>query len=132
MFSLAGVPPFLGFFAKFGVLSAAVQAGMSWLAVAGVIASVIGAFYYLRIVYYMFFGAESEGVESRMSPVQYLALIVPAAVLLLGAVTMWGVDEAAATAAQSLVGPEASAADAGVEGAGPVVSGEGPAETAGE
>ncbi|MCF3972420.1 NADH-quinone oxidoreductase subunit NuoN [Paracoccus salsus] len=129
MFSLAGVPPFLGFFAKFGVLSAAVQAGMSWLAVAGVVASVIGAFYYLRIVYYMFFGAESDGVESRMGLAQYLALVVPAAALLLGAVTMLGIDDAAATAAQSLVGPEATLSDAGVEGAGPEVSGVAPAET---
>lgn len=104
MFSLAGVPPFLGFFAKYGVLSAAVQADMAWLAVAGVIASVIGAFYYLRIVYYMFFGAETDGVESRMSAVQYVALIVPAAMLLIGAVSMWGIDGAAATAAESLVG----------------------------
>ena len=125
MFSLAGVPPFLGFFAKFGVLSAAVDAGMGWLAVLGVVASVIGAFYYLRIVYYMFFGADSEGVESRMGLVQFLALVVPAAALLLGAVTMMGIDDAAATAAQSLVG-EAVATGAG--DAGPVVSGEGPAD----
>lgn len=104
MFSLAGVPPFLGFFAKYGVLTAAVDANMAWLAVLGVIASVIGAFYYLRIVYYMFFGAESEGVESRMGLVQYLALVIPAAMLLIGAVSMWGVDNAAAKAAESLVG----------------------------
>ena len=77
---------------------------MSWLAVLGVIASVIGAFYYLRIVYYMFFGAENEGMESRMSAVQYLAIVVPAALLLIGAVSMWGVDTAAARAAESLVG----------------------------
>ncbi|WP_265500948.1 NADH-quinone oxidoreductase subunit NuoN [Paracoccus beibuensis] len=105
MFSLAGVPPFLGFFAKYGVLTAAVDAGMSWLAVLGVIASVIGAFYYLRIVYYMFFGEEAEPVVSRMGAVQYAALMVPAAALLLGAVTMVGVDDAAATAALSLVEP---------------------------
>lgn len=107
MFSLAGVPPFLGFFAKLGVLSAAVDAGMAWLAVMGVVASVIGAFYYLRIVYYMYFGAENEGITSRMGMVQYLALIVPASVLLLGAATMLGTDRAAATAALSLVSPEA-------------------------
>lgn len=116
MFSLAGVPPLLGFFAKLGVLSAAVQAGMTWLAVAGVIASVIGAFYYLRIVYYMYFGAETEGVISRMSPIQFLALIIPAAMLLLGAVTMLGVDDAAATAARSLVGLAEAAAPAGTGG----------------
>ncbi|RJL14507.1 NADH-quinone oxidoreductase subunit NuoN [Paracoccus siganidrum] len=115
MFSLAGVPPFLGFFAKYGVLSAAVEAGMAWLAVLGVIASVIGAFYYLRIVYYMYFGADSEGVDSRMGPVQLVALLVPAAVLLLGAISMMGVEEAAATAAQSLVPGEAAAAGAPAE-----------------
>ena len=105
MFSLAGVPPMLGFFAKFGVLNAAVDAGMGWLAVAGVLASVIGAFYYLRIVFYMYFGAEGEGVTSRMGPVQYLGLMVPAAAMLIGAITMFGVDAAAGRAAETLVGP---------------------------
>lgn len=105
MFSLAGVPPTLGFFAKFGVLNAAVDAGLGWLAVAGVIASVIGAFYYLRIVYYMYFGAEGQGVTSRMGAVQYLALMVPAAAMVLGAVSMFGVDAAAGRAAETLVAP---------------------------
>lgn len=102
LFSLAGVPPTLGFFAKFGVLSAAVDAWMGWLAVAGVIASVIGAFYYLRIVYYMYFGDEGARVDSRMGPVQYLALLIPAIAMVLGTVSMMGVDKAAATAAGAL------------------------------
>ncbi|RJE85271.1 NADH-quinone oxidoreductase subunit NuoN [Paracoccus onubensis] len=120
MFSLAGVPPFLGFFAKLGVLSAAVDSGMAWLAVMGVVASVIGAFYYLRIVYYMYFGAEGDAIASRMGLMQYLALIVPAAVLLLGAASMMGADQAAATAAHSLVAPESAAAGAdAVEGQSP-------------
>ncbi|HWL58046.1 MAG TPA: NADH-quinone oxidoreductase subunit NuoN [Paracoccus sp. (in: a-proteobacteria)] len=105
MFSLAGVPPTLGFFAKFGVLNAAVDAGMGWLAVLGVIASVIGAFYYLRIVYYMYFGTENDGVTSRMGPVQYLALMIPAAAMLFGAINMLGVDAAAGRAAETLVAP---------------------------
>ncbi|RJL06289.1 NADH-quinone oxidoreductase subunit NuoN [Paracoccus aestuarii] len=107
MFSLAGVPPLVGFWAKYGVLTAAVDGGMAWLAVAGVIASVIGAFYYLRIVYYMYFGAETEGMTSRMGGVQYAALIVPAFALLLGSITLLGMDDAAAVAAQSLVTPVA-------------------------
>ncbi|MFV0302079.1 MAG: NADH-quinone oxidoreductase subunit N, partial [Paracoccus sp. (in: a-proteobacteria)] len=110
MFSLAGVPPLLGFFAKYAVLNAAVQANMGWLAVAGVIASVIGAFYYLRIVYYMYFGAESEGIESPMGLVQSLTLVVSAGMLLLGAATMFGVDDAAAQAARRLIEPEAATA----------------------
>ena len=109
MFSLAGVPPTLGFFAKFGVLTAAVDAGMGWLAVLGVIASVIGAFYYLRIVYYMYFGAETEGMTSRMGAVQYLALMLPALAMLVGAISMFGVDAAAGRAAETLVGPVAAA-----------------------
>ena len=59
----------LGFFGKFMVLQAAFDAGLAWLAILGVVASVIGAFYYLRLVYYMYFGEEVEGVETNRSPV---------------------------------------------------------------
>lgn len=55
MFSLAGVPPTLGFYAKFTVLQAALQAGFVWLVVFAVIMTAIGAFYYLRIVKLMYF-----------------------------------------------------------------------------
>ena len=60
MASLAGVPPFLGFWAKLEVLRAAVDAGMVWLAVVGVVCAVIGAFYYLRVIKVMFFD-EAQG-----------------------------------------------------------------------
>ena len=104
LFSLAGVPPMLGFFGKFYVLRAAVDADMTWLALAGAVASVIGAFYYLRIVYYMYFGSEGDGVESRMAPVQWLMLVAVAAVMLLGVINLFGIEPAAAVAAQALVG----------------------------
>jgi NADH-quinone oxidoreductase subunit N len=55
MFSLAGVPPTAGFYAKFAVISAAVNAGQIWLAVVAVLLSLIGAFYYLRVVKLMYF-----------------------------------------------------------------------------
>ena len=55
MFSLAGIPPLMGFYAKLSVLSAVVAAGQIWLAVAAVLFSLIGAFYYLRIVKVMYF-----------------------------------------------------------------------------
>lgn len=103
LFSLAGVPPMLGFFAKFSVLMAAVGAGMTWLAVLGVIASVIGAFYYIRIVYYMYFGAEGEGVEMRMSAVQWAVLMGAALVMVAGVVNLMGVEGPAALAAEALV-----------------------------
>jgi NADH-quinone oxidoreductase subunit N len=55
MFSLAGVPPTVGFYAKLAVLGAVVHAGHVWLAVFAVLASVVGAYYYLRVVKVMFF-----------------------------------------------------------------------------
>jgi NADH-quinone oxidoreductase subunit N len=55
MFSMAGVPPTVGFYAKFSVLNSVIQAGHIWLAVTAVLFSLIGAFYYLRIVKLMYF-----------------------------------------------------------------------------
>ncbi len=55
MASLAGVPPFLGFWAKLVVLGAALDAGLVWLAILGVVCAVIGAFYYLRVIKVMYF-----------------------------------------------------------------------------
>lgn len=55
MASLAGIPPFLGFWTKLAVLGAAVDGGMLWLALLGVICAVIGAFYYLRVIKVMYF-----------------------------------------------------------------------------
>ena len=55
MASLAGIPPFLGFWSKLAVLGAAVQGGMLWLALLGVVCAVIGAFYYLRVIKVMYF-----------------------------------------------------------------------------
>ena len=97
LFSLAGVPPMLGFFAKYGVLLAAVNADMVLLAVAGAVASVIGAFYYLRIVYFMYFGAETDG------PAQWVLLMASAIVMVAGVVNLLGIEGAAALAAEVLV-----------------------------
>ena len=55
MASLAGVPPFLGFWSKLVVLRAAVEGGMLWLAIVGIVCAVIGAFYYLRVIKAMYF-----------------------------------------------------------------------------
>ena len=55
MASLAGVPPFLGFWAKLVVLRAAIEGDMFWLAIVGIVAAVIGAFYYLRVIKAMYF-----------------------------------------------------------------------------
>ncbi|MCB2111307.1 MAG: NADH-quinone oxidoreductase subunit NuoN [Defluviimonas sp.] len=103
LFSLAGVPPMLGFFAKYGVLAAAVDAGLVWLAVGGAVASVISAYYYLRIVYYMYFGAETNAIQTRMVPAQWLLLMASAAIMVVGVVNLLGIEGAAAAAASVLV-----------------------------
>jgi NADH-quinone oxidoreductase subunit N len=103
LFSLAGVPPMLGFFGKFYVLQAAVDAGMAWLAVAGAVASVIGLYYYLRIVFYMYFGKDGEGIDARMGGAQWAALMGSALIMVLGIVNLFGVESVALNAAQALV-----------------------------
>lgn len=103
LFSLAGVPPMVGFFGKLYVLQAAVDAGMTWLAIAGVVASVIGAFYYLRIVFYMYFGTGGEGIDGRIGAVQWVALMGSAVVMVAGVVNLFGVEALAQAAAETLV-----------------------------
>ena len=71
MASLAGVPPFLGFWSKLVVIGAALDAGMTWLAILSVVCAVLGAFYYLRIIRAMFF-EEAEGDGAQIHPDSHL------------------------------------------------------------
>jgi len=104
LFSLAGVPPLVGFFGKLYVLRAAYEAGLAWLAIAGVIASVIGAFYYLRIVFYMYFGEErDDALDSSRSPILWGMLMASAVIMVVGVVNLFGIEGAAAAAAATLV-----------------------------
>ena len=81
---LAGVPPFLGFWAKLLVLGAAVDAGLVWLAILGVVCAVIGGFYYLRVIKVMYFdepvGELPPPRKDRVVPIVFgvnaLALLV--------------------------------------------------------
>jgi NADH-quinone oxidoreductase subunit N len=68
MFSLAGVPPTVGFYAKLAVLQAVLGAGLVWLAVVAVLFALIGAFYYIRIVKLMYFDEPTEkgAIETRL------------------------------------------------------------------
>ena len=107
MFSLAGIPPLAGFFGKYFVFGAAVEAGLGWLAVAGVIASVIAAFYYLAIVKRMYFDEANEPLELLGGFEQRLALGVAALTMILAVAPAaplngFGAPEAAAEAAASL------------------------------
>ena len=64
LFSLAGIPPLAGFFAKFYVFLAAIKAGLYVLAVIGVLASVVGAYYYLTIIKIMYFDEPAKSFQS--------------------------------------------------------------------
>lgn len=70
MFSLAGIPPLMGFFAKLAVFMAAVEAGLIVFAVVGAAASAIGAYYYLKIVKTMYFDEPAPAFEGRTDPVE--------------------------------------------------------------
>jgi NADH-quinone oxidoreductase subunit N len=85
MFSMAGVPFFVGFFAKFSVLLAVVDAGYLWVAVVAVMFSLIGAFYYLRVVKFMYFDPPVDAAPIHASPdMRFLLSVNGAAVALFG------------------------------------------------
>ena len=104
LFSLAGVPPMLGFFAKFEVLRAAINADLIYLAVMGVMASVIGAVYYLKIVYLIYFGEMPEApLDNSKTPILKTVWTVSAVLMVFGVVSLFGVEEMAKAAASSLL-----------------------------
>jgi NADH-quinone oxidoreductase subunit N len=90
MFSMAGVPPFVGFLSKLYVISAVLDVGGTWLAILMVIASVIGAYYYLRVIWYMYFEeAEDQAVLQSNTDTRLVLSLNSAAVLALGIVPGW-------------------------------------------
>jgi len=74
MFSLAGIPPFAGFFGKYYVFAGAIAAGYTWLAIVGVIMSVVSAYYYLRLVVAMYFTSETSGRDIQVPTAGLVAL----------------------------------------------------------
>ncbi|MBA3023877.1 MAG: NADH-quinone oxidoreductase subunit NuoN [Gammaproteobacteria bacterium] len=106
MFSMAGVPPTVGFYAKFSVLNAALQAGHLTLVIAAVIFSLIGAFYYLRIVKLMYFDAPESHEKLYMQPDSTLLVSINGlAVLMLGIMPNTLMAICAASVQQSLLLP---------------------------
>ncbi len=90
MFSLAGVPPFVGFFAKLNVISAVLDSGYPGLAVLMVLATVVGAYYYLRVIWYMYFEeAEDKAVLQASTDMRLVLSVNSLAVLALGIVPGW-------------------------------------------
>lgn len=76
MFALAGIPPFAGFFGKYYVFIAAIEEGLTWLALVGVVSSVISVYFYLRVVVYMFFKDSTEEFRLQLSNTGVIAVIV--------------------------------------------------------
>ncbi len=104
MFSMAGIPPFAGFFGKFFVFKAAVDAGLFALAVIGVLASVVSAFYYLRIIKIMYFDEAADPFEPMAKPSRIILGVSTAFVIIFFLFPLPQVVVAANTAAMSLFG----------------------------
>ncbi|HKT76627.1 MAG TPA: NADH-quinone oxidoreductase subunit NuoN [Sphingobium sp.] len=102
MFSMAGIPPLFGFWAKFLVFDAAVGAGLTALAAFGIAASVIGAFYYLKIIKTMYFDEPAAAYEARGGVVENVILTACAVVIVIGYLLNPVLDKASAAAAASL------------------------------
>ncbi|TAL86228.1 MAG: NADH-quinone oxidoreductase subunit NuoN [Rhodanobacter sp.] len=91
MFSLAGVPPLFGFWAKALVLEAAIHAGMLWLAIVGVVFAIIGLYYYLHVIKVMYFDKPAEGSLLQAKPDVPLRVVLSLnALSLLGLGLYWG------------------------------------------
>jgi len=105
MFSMAGIPPLAGFFGKLYVFLAAVEAGLYVLAVIGVLSSVVGAYYYLRIVKIMYFDEADEKFDRPLSREVGLVLTVAGILIALFVILPGPLLDGAATAATSLVRP---------------------------
>ncbi len=90
MFGMAGVPPWVGFFAKLNVISAVLNAGYPILAIIMVLASVVGAFYYLRVIWHMYFdSAEDRSVFQAELDTRVMLSLNGVAVLILGIIPGW-------------------------------------------
>ena len=104
MFSMAGIPPLAGFFGKFFVFKAAIQAGLYTLAIIGVLTSVVAAFYYLRIVKVMYFDEPVEAFERPIGATLTVVIGATALFTLLLVVNPGPLLSGAAVAAVSLFG----------------------------
>ena len=78
MFSMAGVPPTVGFYAKLSILQSVIQVDMVWLAVVAVLFTVIGLFYYLRVIKVMYFDGPIEGQTTSIKPALDVKILLSA------------------------------------------------------
>lgn len=102
MFSLAGIPPFLGFWSKFAVFSAAVAANLAWLAAVSIAASVISAYYYIMIVKTMYFDEPAPAFAATREPAGTALILASALFVTFGMILLGPLDRATSWAAASL------------------------------
>ena len=104
MFSMAGIPPLAGFFGKFYVFMSAVEAGLITLAIIGVLTSVIGAFYYLRIIKIMYFDEPVDAFDGQLPGEVRFTLVVATLFVLLFFLRPGLIVDGASAAARTLIG----------------------------
>jgi NADH-quinone oxidoreductase subunit N len=89
MVSLTGIPPTVGFWGKFYLFTAVIQADLTWLAIVAVVMSAVSAYYYLRVVWYLYFREATEGVKVEAEPsASNLGVVTAVTVAALGVVVL--------------------------------------------
>ncbi len=103
LFSLAGIPPLAGFICKLYVFMAVINSGIIILAIIGALASVVGAFYYLRLVYIIYFSSEENSLDRKMPVSHFFILIIASSAMLVGTYNLLGIEPYTRLAAESLL-----------------------------
>lgn len=83
MFALAGIPPLAGFFGKYYVFLGAIEGGLTWLAIAGVVSSMISVYFYLRVVVYIYFRDSVEDFQPEITSTGLSAVVISGALVLI-------------------------------------------------
>lgn len=83
MFALAGIPPMAGFFGKYYVFVGAIESNLTWLAILGVISSMISVYFYLRVIVYMYFKDAEENFEIEVAPYSLSSVIISGVLVLM-------------------------------------------------
>ena len=86
MFSLAGIPPFGGFFAKYYIFMAAIQADLVWLAIFGALVSVVSVYFYLNIIQAVYFKTSENPFEVKYQSSEIFALVISSLIIILAGI----------------------------------------------
>jgi NADH-quinone oxidoreductase subunit N len=103
LLSLTGIPPTIGFLGKYYVFVAALNSGMTWLAVIGALNSAIAAFYYLRVIWFMYFEEPRAAREQKASPAVMYSLVGAAIAVILFFFVSWPILDYARNSLPALV-----------------------------